>query len=377
MSLRHNLYVFIRQPRTDIISQPAHRYAGLEPIMSTADDIVAEATSITEYLAAQRQILSIAALDGVQDGQVKSLGSKISGLPTFDLMGATKLTTAISTGPWTLAQKDFLAIRISERLAVHQTKTTPDKRPLQLMAGVLSNYFTEDDYAFLVSSDHLLHSKITRVCERLHRLGLTCPSEATIRFVVAFLMIKALQNTALSLQSQFSMVSEVKGMLKTSAKKSPKSPFPHLQCFPQSPRELPADLLKFAYPDAQPINVEIPNLDLVAHSVPLRNTNKSIKPDWMHQPQLGQHPSATAMPSMMHQLMNMMAGAMSGPAPTQWSFPSAMPLGMDVSPPLARIALADGSAVARCASLLALNDLAPPEKNKSVMKRPISRFRTC
>ena len=64
MSLRHNLYVFIRQPRTDIISQPAHRYAGLEPIMSTADDIVAEATSITEYLAAQRQILSIAALDG-------------------------------------------------------------------------------------------------------------------------------------------------------------------------------------------------------------------------------------------------------------------------------------------------------------------------
>jgi hypothetical protein len=38
------------------------------------------------------------------------------------------------------------------------------------MAGVLGNYFTEDDYAFTVSSDHLL-SKITGF-ETLHRLGL-------------------------------------------------------------------------------------------------------------------------------------------------------------------------------------------------------------
>jgi hypothetical protein len=169
--------------------------------MSTDEDLVAEATSITEYLTAQRQILSIAALDGVQDGQVKSLGSKIMGLSTLNLAGATNLTTAIATGPWTQTQKDFLANRISDRLAAHQAKTTTEKRPLQLMAGVLANYFTEEDYTFLESSDHLLHSKMARICERLHRLGLTCPSEVTIRFVVAFMMIKGLQNTALSLQS--------------------------------------------------------------------------------------------------------------------------------------------------------------------------------
>jgi hypothetical protein len=133
-------------------------------------------------------------------------------------------------------------------------------------------------------------------------------------------------------------------------------------------------LIKYAYPDAQPINVEIPNLDLVAHTVPLRITNKSIKHDGMQQPQHGQHPNATAMPAMFQQFMNMMAGAMPRPGPTQWSFQSAIGLDMEAGGTPPRNALADGSAEARRASMLALGDLAPSAKKTRCEEQPRPSF---
>ena len=133
--------------------------------MSAESDIVNEAKSIADFLHAQSQVLPKDTFDAVQQGQVNSLGAKISAMGACGLAGATDLTAAISRGTWTPDQKTFLCSRVSDRLATQQASLSQPRKTQQSLPASFPNYFTPSDCEFFRDHSQMLHSKIARACD--------------------------------------------------------------------------------------------------------------------------------------------------------------------------------------------------------------------
>ena len=280
--------------------------------MSAESDIVNEAKSIADFLHAQSQVLPKDTFDAVQQGQVNSLGAKISAMGACGLAGATDLTAAISRGPWTPDQKSFLCSRVSDRLTTQQASLSQPRKTQQSLTASLPNYFTPSDYEFFRDHSQMLHSKIARACDRLCRVGISCPSEATTRHFVAFLLVNAVQDVSVSMQSQHAMVTEVKMALKASAKSHP-FPFPHLRNFPMTPTELPPAVYEHCYASEAPVKDRpVDNMSSIATQVPMRNTHKGIRPQ--HDQLLPHMQQMAQLPQMFQQFMQVMSAAMPQPA---------------------------------------------------------------
>ena len=282
----------------------------LAATMASEADIISDAHSIADFLSAQQTVLPAITFDAIKQGQVNSLGAKILAMGSCGLAGATELTAAISGGPWTADQKAFLCSRITDPLTTAQATNAVPRKTQQCLTTSLPTYFTPSDYQFLNDSQHMLHAKMQRVCDRLCRVGLSCPSEATTRHLVAFLMIYALQDTTVSMSSQFAMVTETKTALKVCAKSHP-FPFPHLQKFPTSPADLPPAVYQHCYEAEAPATITATsNLALVAAQVPMRNTHKGVRQTPNHVLQHQHH--IAQMPEFLQTLMQAMATVMPG-----------------------------------------------------------------
>ena len=121
--------------------------------------------------------------------------------------------------------------------------------------------------------DTTASAKIAVVVHRLWKVGLTCPSEATIKYMVA--VVAAAHCPDAEAGTLPSMVLEMNSVVENTFLQQGFA-LQHLKVFPEDPKDLPEPLYKNAYDHENPVVAKLDRFQEVFLRVPLRNTNKAI-----------------------------------------------------------------------------------------------------
>ena len=225
------------------------------------------------------QIKGFAALVGSQEGllppeiisrntagMVDSLDMQIRSL-SLSNAEAYSLNVAIASGVFSQDQKTRLATSISERVSLAPDGASNGRT--QTLTNVLA-YFSAQDWA--VFEDNTLHlsCKIGRITERCRLLGLTNPSESTIKHLSA--IIASTHCPAAEPAAMHAIVVDIKKGLHnvTSVTTS------RLTKYPPVPADLPDHLYEAAYRGDPPIVKILDSFGAVAAKTPMRSSNRAL-----------------------------------------------------------------------------------------------------
>ncbi len=120
---------------------------------------------------------------------------------------------------------------------------SPGRRKTQTIA-CFAQYLTASDMEVLAGGA-MLHTKIEVLARRCVRVGLTCPSEPSVRAIIAAGVAAGISNLGTP-QQKYSAVVEFKRQVKDLDKKETKAAV-HLLQLPADPKHLPESLFQRAY----------------------------------------------------------------------------------------------------------------------------------
>ena len=186
---------------------------------------------------------------------------------------AVLIQTELGQGPWSGAQRQALNQALSSAVLAAAAGPT-QRRGLQSCNNWMA-YFSQKDIQVL-QSDNSLHYKVDVIASRLCRVGLHCPAETTLAgcLAVAQTVGLALPETP---EARYGCIQALKKTLKSKILRA-RRPAVHLLVYPQSPQELPADLLTPAYDaDDPPCGRSNDPAAIPSGNIPLRRSNVNLK----------------------------------------------------------------------------------------------------
>ncbi|CAE7273141.1 unnamed protein product [Symbiodinium sp. CCMP2592] len=208
--------------------------------MSTAtqtDQVVADLQAIAGFLATMKDAGNY---DSVREGQVLALIQRVQSMRLKPQDG-TALVNAWQQGPWTQAQSQ----RFSEAVAAvvsNQSNAATDKRGMQHLSS-FEHFLSVKDIEILGGQCNNT-MKLECLASRCCRLRLVCPSEPSVRAILAAGMAHG-ANLGSPSESYAHSVT-FKKILKQKAKQVGRNGI-HLLHYPGSVEELPAELRTAAY----------------------------------------------------------------------------------------------------------------------------------
>ena len=119
----------------------------------------------------------------ITKGQLQQLIQKVAGLQELTPEGATSLTKAMQGTFFTDQDREAWATAVSNRLIGCTTAMSKGRRPNQKVED-FSSYLTPTDVAVLAGEGNL-YTKLETLVSRCLAVGMTIPSETSIRQILA------------------------------------------------------------------------------------------------------------------------------------------------------------------------------------------------
>ena len=114
-----------------------------------------------------------------------SISSQIQALHALQVQDAAALSTAIGLSSFADSQKAMLAIAVAQQLSKLTAAAADQKsRKCNQTLSVITAYLTANDWKKL-HGDTNVSAKIAVVVDKLFKVGLTCPPDATVKCIVA------------------------------------------------------------------------------------------------------------------------------------------------------------------------------------------------
>ena len=142
-------------------------------------DVVEQISSLTRFFTSQVSLLDRDLATRSEAALVTSIAQQISSLRSLDVAGAASINYAISSSTMSLPLKAQLAAAATRRAFVAQT-VTPHRRTCQTLQTPCA-FFTEGDWQCFEDATIGVGRKVMIMADRMHRLGLTTPSEMTTK----------------------------------------------------------------------------------------------------------------------------------------------------------------------------------------------------
>ena len=135
------------------------------------------------------------------------------------------------------------------------------------------NYFLQDEIDYMKSADNSFHSKMTLFVERSMTIGCTKPTEETLKWGLAMLLLCHYRQVPKP-RDIYDKLQDFKRAFVAEAR-----PFffDHLEEFPAMPEHLPGPIFAHAYKQWTPVCIQFAGINTVADSIPLRSNSKLLK----------------------------------------------------------------------------------------------------
>ena len=237
-----------------------------------ADYIINEITSVRTFVAARERVASSSATESLQKDLASALLQHIQAAPKFTMADAGRIASALSDNPYGEEHTRSIMDAVDRKLAV----STPIESDVDTKGQLMVNwqaYLTQGDWDFLRNSRRSWDSKMTKLVERSNALGLTAPSEQTIRWAIALLLLVSYDELP-TYSEIFKKVNDLKQCFVSEKKRYPHE---HLAVYPSSPAGLSGTMYDYAYADEPPVSVVLAGVKNIADNhVPLRSNSKLL-----------------------------------------------------------------------------------------------------
>lgn len=240
------------------------------PCFDSLEDVIEDLKNSNSFLASQ--VKAGLGVDEVQDAMFHAWKSKLEQIEAASMLDRTALSDALDSGPWSTDQKTTLARVLS---AIGGGGKPPKRRSMQKCPH-FENFITEASWAKIRSP--LQYSRVARcaaIATEAKRAGLHNPDEPTLYRMVAVL---AYGDPASSDDFTQLKVFDTMDELQTMVKSGKPSDVPYISEYPTSPSQLP-DIFNDVYVDGMPLEVSIPELDIILGTSKMRGRTGS--PDWI------------------------------------------------------------------------------------------------
>ena len=192
-----------------------------------------------------------------------SMAAQIRQLPHITSDAAKGLTDALAASGYDEAGKAAILQAIDAGLTSSIINTPRDKKgggngwAYNYLWEGQTNYYTEQDWAGLLSSTKPLMNKVQIIVDRFMSLGITCPDEWTVAWAMAVLVLSHFRVFP-KYKAIFAIVQDFKEAQKSCRKTWP---FSFIANYPKTPQELPAAVFSHAYDkDDQPVSKQVERL---------------------------------------------------------------------------------------------------------------------
>ena len=239
---------------------------------SIAGTFIDDLNNLDELLDSQAAIPGVDT-DAIRALQVQGLLTRLSSMPRLDAVSCTSMVRAIATGGWSASDKAALASAVG-RLQTSSAAMPYARRSLQTCLTV-EGYLTESEWQRLSDDKGLMSTKVHVVADRLRLVGLTNPSENTVKSAAAVVLHFGCHGVHLSQDSKFQLVQHFKTTLRAMTRNY-QHPFPHMERYPPTALMLDDPIRHYAYQDDAPAPKECASLAAVAATIPMRSTNKTL-----------------------------------------------------------------------------------------------------
>ncbi len=199
-----------------------------------------------------------------------SIAAQIRNIKDLDVNMAAAMNVEVAGSAFTDELKALITQAAGERCMQSGPQHPVSRKPTQTLLKV-ENFFTAMDIATFSDNSLAAAQKVARMSHRLALLGVSNPSEATVRNLVAMLAcMHAPDATASNLHS---LVLDLKRVVHQQAASTRGGP----THYPDEPKDLPVIIHTAAYSaDDPPVQQQLLMLPALIGRVPLRSTNKAI-----------------------------------------------------------------------------------------------------
>jgi hypothetical protein len=250
----------------------------------SAHDVVQEMTEFSQFMQALMDSgTSPEQLEATRAAMVRSIASKVNIMQTISFGDAALITGAIGTlaaDGWVSAdQQGLLTTSLVTRMQDATTGPLADAATRRAPQTCVRPdvYLTAGDWDWLNASA-AVQANISYLRDRMHAIGLVCPSEKTLKVLTALVLCTAGQ-TELPGEQKFDIFKQVKAIFASGRPGT--TGLPHLINFPDSPQSLDRRLFHNAYGDTTgpaagitPIEYHIAAL---ARTIPARISNVQVR----------------------------------------------------------------------------------------------------
>jgi len=272
------------QPQRRHPSPPHPCFLFFTAMPSSAQDIGTEMQEFGKFMQALRTNgTADAQLEATRSAMVRSLAGKINCMRSTNFGDGAIVTAGIgrlvSDGWIDAEQQELLTTALVNRLqdasAGSLADATPRRTPQTCLAA--DAYLTDEMWARLHSATSV-QAAICYIRDFMHKLGLVCPSEHTLKVLTAIVLCTG-QSTELPGEQKFDVFKQVKAVF--AAGRPVSTGLPHLLNYPATPDGLDPRLYHNAYGNTEPpVLGNTPSeyhVAAVARTVPARTSNVQVR----------------------------------------------------------------------------------------------------
>lgn len=241
--------------------------------MATA--LLKEIESVQDLVQARNRAgasLADTFMSSLADGLI----SQINNSPAMKPEDATSLTQALNESPYGQALTKKILHAIDTRAQAAMESQIKCKHRLTKGQRLLTfyNYCTQQDWDLFNNKKKPMHMKMTAVADRLANCGVMRPSEETLKWILAILLVTH-YDALPSYQEIYGHLQDLKSAVSTARK-----PWPHQvhMQYPKKPQDLGEAIFAEVYnAENPPIAVDLEGLSNIAENhIPLRENSKLL-----------------------------------------------------------------------------------------------------
>jgi len=242
--------------------------------MATVAVLINDITSISTYIAGQRDMALGIDIAGLQASSAAAMVAKIKQLAKLDAGDAALMMRVLPTSAYTPEGRSAVATALNERLLAGVTAAPITTSGYQTMTRI-DTFGTKRLWDVIDDRNVSLDTKMNTMAAEVVKMGISRASDDTIRFCVAALVLAHFERYP-TYKTIYDIVCTFRECLKSLPCTNS-----FIKLYPESPSDLPADLFRQVYPDAAdpPVFRNIPKLVLTARRhTPVRSSDKRVNP---------------------------------------------------------------------------------------------------
>ena len=201
---------------------------------------------------------------------IQQINSCLS-LPTVD---ATLLIDALKDSPYGDVNLKRIIAAIDSKVLANSAAGKSATASKDQTLKFWWHFCTQGDWDCFKDPKMSFHSKLTRLVERANLLGCTNPDQQAVKWMLAMVLMCHYGDVPAP-KEIYEKLQELKHVIVCERKHYP---LQQLTKFPDTPAELPAEVIDYAYSDDKPIAMEMSGINSVAEKmIPMRSNHKLLK----------------------------------------------------------------------------------------------------